>query len=74
MTLGDALAYRGVTTGQLARLVGVNKSTVEGWARPGGMGGMSVKRLRTICEMLDCGVLVTEDGAEVELYGGGNNE
>ena len=70
MTLKEALQYRGVTTGQLARILGVNKATVEGWTKPEGMSGMTVRRLRTICEMLECGVLITEDGPEVELYGG----
>lgn len=38
-TLKDVLDYRRITTGQFARLMGVNKSTVEGWLKPDGLKG-----------------------------------
>ena len=60
-TLKDVLDYRKITTGQFARLLGVNKKTVEGWLKPDG--------LQTICRMLDCGVLIDEDGLTLEVYG-----
>ena len=65
----DVLDYRKITTGQFARLLGVNKSTVEGWLKPDGLKGMRVQRLQTICRMLDCGVLIDEDGLTLEVYG-----
>ena len=58
-TLKDVLDYRRITTGQFARLMGVNKKTVEGWLKPEGLKGMRAQRLQTICKMLDCGVLIT---------------
>lgn len=41
-TLKDVLGYRKITTGQFARLMGVNKKTVEGWLKPDGLKGMRV--------------------------------
>lgn len=68
-TLKDVLDYRRITTGQFARLMGVNKKTVEGWLKPEGLKGMRAQRLQTICKMLDCGVLIDEDGLTLEVYG-----
>ena len=50
-TLRDVLDYRQITTGQFARLLGVNKKTVEGWLKPDGLKGMRAQRLQTICGM-----------------------
>ena len=45
-------------------------SCVKRWVQPGGLERLSAVRLQQIARALDGGVLVTEDGCEVELYGG----
>lgn len=69
MTLREAMQYRGLTAGQLARLIGVGKVTVECWQRDD-MDRVTLHRLQQLAKMLDGGVLITEDGVELELYGG----
>lgn len=44
------------------------------WCKPGGLLKLSARRLYELAQALDGGVLVTADGAEVELYGNGGNE
>lgn len=72
MKLKEAMQYRGETAESLGRRMRVTEQTVEGWMRDGGLDRLSAARLREIAAALDGGVLVTEDGCEVELYGGCN--
>lgn len=65
MTLEEAMKYRGETVRSLAKATETAPSCVKRWVQPGGL-----ERLQQIARALDGGVLVTEDGCEVELYGG----
>ena len=67
-TLEELLKQRKITTGQFARMVGMNKKTIEKWMEPGGMDRMTAQRMKTICGLLDCGVLITGDGITLENY------
>ena len=68
MTLEEAMKYRGETVRSLAKAT--ETSCVKRWVQPGGLERLSAVRLQQIARALDGGVLVTEDGCEVELYGG----
>ena len=70
MTLKEAMKYRGETLNSLAKLAEVSTNTVERWVQPGALEKLSAARLQQIAKALDGGVLITEDGCEVELYGG----
>ena len=43
---------------------------IRRWCATGGLLKLSAARLQQLAETLDGGVLITEDGAEFELYGG----
>lgn len=70
MTLEEAMKYRGETVRSLAKATETAPSCVKCWVQPGGLERLSAVRLQQIARALDGGVLVTEDGYEVELYGG----
>lgn len=70
MTLEEAMKYRGETVRSLAKATETTPSCVKRWVQPGGLERLSAVRLQQIARALDGGVLVTEDGCEVELYGG----
>lgn len=70
MTLEEAMKYRGETVRSLAKATETAPSCVKRWVQPGGLERLSAVRLQQIARALDGGVLVTEDGCEVELYGG----
>ena len=67
MTLKEAMGYRGENADTLAEKIGIRAGEITKWMRPAGL-------LRVpSAPGLDGGVLVTADGAEVELYGNGGN-
>lgn len=70
MTLKEAMTYRGMTEEDLAKKLGSNPAYVRRWCWPGGLAKLSAERLQGLAKALDGGILVTEDGFEVELYGG----
>jgi len=70
MTLKEALQYRGITLTELARCMDIRTVAAKGWIE-GRMGRVTMARLQTLAKMLDGGILITEDGVEFELYGGG---
>ena len=70
MTLKEAMKYRGENESTLAVALGSRAVDVRRWCRPGGLEKLSTARLQQIAKALDGGVLITEDGCEVELYGG----
>lgn len=74
MTLEEAMAYRREDELSLAQKLDVRPGDVKRWCKPGGLLKLSARRLYELAQALDGGVLVTADGAEVELYGNGGNE
>ena len=66
MTLKEAMIYRGENESTLA----TRPLDVRRWCKPGGLEKLSAQRLQQLAKALDGGVLITEDGAEFELYGG----
>lgn len=70
MTLEEAMKYRGETAATLAVLMKSQPAYVQRWCKPGGLEKLSAMRLQQLAKALDGGVLITEDGAEFELYGG----
>ena len=69
MTLKEAMIYRGENESTLALMLATRPLDVRRWCKPGGLLKLSAARLQ-LAEALDGGVLITEDGAEFELYGG----
>ena len=67
MTLKEAMIYRGENESTLALMLATRPLDVRRWCKPGGLEKLSVQQL---AKALDGGVLITEDGAEFELYGG----
>jgi len=70
MTLKEAMIYRGENEEMLAAALETKPIYVRRWCKPGGLLKLSAARLQQLAEALDGGVLITEDGAEFELYGG----
>ena len=84
MMLKEAMIYRGENESTLALMLATRPLDVRRWCKPGGLEKLSAQRLQQLAEALDgaCavpldimealdgGVLITEDGAEFELYGG----
>lgn len=70
MTLEEAMRYRGENDATMAEAVGISEGYVRRWCRPGGLEKLSALRLQQLAKALDGGILITEDGCEVELYGG----
>lgn len=70
MTLEEAMRYRGENESTLALTLATRPLDVRRWCKPGGLEKLSAQRLQQLAKALDGGVLITEDGAEVELYGG----
>ena len=64
MTLKEAMIYRGENESTLALMLATRPLDVRRWCKPG------AQRLQQLAKALDGGVLITEDGAEFELYGG----
>ena len=73
MTLKEAMDYRGENEATLAEKMGSAPGYVRRWAKPGGLLKLSAVKLQELARALDGGVLITEDGAEFELYGNGGN-
>ena len=73
MTLKEAMDYRGENETTLAEKMGSAAGYVRRWCRPGGVMKLSAAKLQELAAALDGGVLITEDGAEFELYGNGGN-
>lgn len=73
MTLKEAMAYRGENADTLAEKIGIRAGEITKWMRPAGLLRVPSARLQQLAVALDGGVLVTADGAEVELYGNGGN-
>lgn len=69
MTLKEAMDYRGENAATLSDKVGVREGDVLRWMKKDGLMKVSAKRLQELAGALDGGVLITADGAEVELYG-----
>ena len=65
MTLKEAMIYRGENESTLALMLATRPLDVRRWCKPGGL-----EKLSALAKALDGGVLITEDGAEFELYGG----
>ena len=63
MTLQEAMNYRGENPATLSDKLAVQEGYVRRWCKPGG--------LQQLAQALDGGILIAEDGAEVELYGNG---
>ena len=72
MTLKEAMGYRGENADTLAEKIGIRAGEITKWMRPAGLLRVPSARLQ-LAVALDGGVLVTADGAEVELYGNGGN-
>ena len=70
MTLKEAMTYRGESEDTLAKALDTRPLDVRDGCKPGGLLKLSAARLQQLAEALDGGVLITEDGAEFELYGG----
>lgn len=70
MTLKEAMIYRGENEDTLAEKMETKAVYIRHWCAPGGLLKLSAARLQQLAETLDGGVLITEDGAEFELYGG----
>lgn len=70
MTLKEAMIYRGENESTLALMLATRPLDVRRWCKPGGLEKLSAQRLQQLAKALDGGVLITEDGAEFELYGG----
>ena len=73
MTLKEAMAYRGKNADTLAEALDTRPLDVRRWCKPGGLLKLNAARLQQLAVALDGGVLITEDGAEFELYGNGGN-
>lgn len=73
MTLKEAMGYRGENADTLAEKIGIRAGEITKWMRPAGLLRVPSARLQQMAAALDGGVLVTADGAEVELYGNGGN-
>ena len=71
MTLQEAMNYRGENPATLSDKLAVQEGYVRRWCKPGGLLKLSAARLQQLAQALDGGILVAEDGAEVELYGNG---
>ena len=71
MTLQEAMDYRGENPATLSDKLAVQEGYVRRWCKPGGLLKLSAARLQQLEQALDGGVLIAEDGAEVELYGNG---
>ena len=70
MTLKEAMIYRGENESTLALMLATRPLDVRRWCKPGGLEKLSAQRLQQLAKALDGGVLITEGGAEFELYGG----
>ena len=70
MTLEEAMHYRGENESTLALTLATRPLDVRRWCKPGGLEKLSAQRLQQLALALAGGVLITEDGAEVKLYGG----
>ena len=70
MTLKEAMNYRGENEEILAVKMETKTVYIRRWCAPGGLLKLSAARLQQLAKTLDGGVLITEDGAEFELYGG----
>lgn len=70
MTLKEAMIYRGENEETLAVKMETKTVYIRRWCATGGLLKLSAARLQQLAEALDGGVLITEDGAEFELYGG----
>lgn len=57
----------------LAEKIGIRAGEVRRWMGENGMLRISGARMQQLAAALDGGVLITEDGAEFELYGNGGN-
>ena len=64
------LAAQGVVR---AEKIGIRAGEITKWMRPAGLLRVPSARLQQLAVALDGGVLVTADGAEVELYGNRGN-
>ena len=73
MTLKEAMGSRGENADTLAEKIGIRAGEITKWMRPAGLLRVPSARLQQLAAALDGGVLVTADGAEVELYGNGGN-
>lgn len=71
MTLQEAMEYRGENPATLSDKLAVQEGYVRRWCKPGGLLKLSAARLQQLAQALDGGILIAEDGAEVELYGNG---
>lgn len=71
MTLQEAMNYRGENPATLSDKLAVQEGYVRRWCKPGGLMKLSAVRLQQLAQALNGGILITEDGAEVELYGNG---
>lgn len=71
MTLQEAMNYRGENPATLSDKLEVQEGYVRRWCKPGGLLKLSAARLQQLAQALDGGILIAEDGAEVELYGNG---
>ena len=71
MTLQEAMNYRGEIPATLSDKLEVKEVYVRRWCKPGGLLKLSAARLQQLAQALDGGILIAEDGAEVELYGNG---
>jgi DNA-binding transcriptional regulator YdaS (Cro superfamily) len=71
MTLQEAMNYRGENPATLSDKLAVQEGYVRRWCKPGGLLKLSAVRLQQLAQALDGGILIAEDGAEVELYGNG---
>lgn len=71
MTLQEAMNYRGENPATLSDKLAVQEGYIRRWCKPGGLLKLSAARLQQLAQTLDGGILIAEDGAEVELYGNG---
>lgn len=71
MTLQEAMDYRGENPATLSDKLAVQEGYVRRWCKPGGLLKLSAARLQQLAQALDGGILIAEDGAEVELYENG---
>ncbi len=71
MTLQEAMNYRGENPATLSDKLAVQEGYIRRWCKPGGLLKLSAARLQQLAQALDGGILIAEDGAEVELYGNG---
>ena len=64
------MSFRGENEEALAKALETGPLDVLRWCKLGGLLKLNAARLQQLAEALDGGVLITEDGAEFELYGG----